>query len=178
MVLKKNCKEIEYIMYRLRIIGDPILREKTKPVTEFDKDLQSTVDKMIKMMHKEDGIGLAAPQVGLMDSILVVDISPIEEEEQPRAFINPQIVASDGESVIEEGCLSVPGVREDVRRPEKITLQYQDTEGKVHNDEYDGWLSRVIQHEIDHLNGKLFVDYLSPMKRQMLVTQGMIPEVF
>lgn len=165
-------------MYRLRIIGDPILREKTKPVTEFGKDLQSTVEKMIKMMHKEDGIGLAAPQVGLMDSILVVDISPIEEEEQPRAFVNPQIVDSDGESVVEEGCLSVPGVREDVRRPDKIMLQYQDTEGAVHNDEYDGWLSRVIQHEIDHLLGRLFVDYLSPMKRQMLVSQGMIPEVF
>ncbi len=165
-------------MFKIRLIGDPVLREKTNVITGFDDKLQKTVEQMVEFMHLEDGIGLAAPQVGLRDSIIVVDIFPIEEEEHPRAFINPQIVSAQGESVIEEGCLSIPGVREDVRRPEQIRLVYQDTSGKQHEEEYEGWLARVLQHEIDHLNGILFVDLISPVKRQLLINQGLIPEKY
>jgi len=165
-------------MFKIRLIGDPVLREKTKLVTSFDEKLQKTVEQMINFMHIEDGIGLAAPQVGLRQSIIVVDISPIEEEEHPRAFINPQIVSLEGESIVEEGCLSIPGVREDVQRPEHIRLIYQDAGGKQHEEEYGGWLARVLQHEIDHLNGVLFVDRISPVKRQLLINQGLIPEKF
>ena len=165
-------------MFKIRLIGDPVLREKTNVVTHFNDKLRDIADQMIEFMHIEDGIGLAAPQVGLRDSIIVVDISPIEEEEHPRAFINPQIVSAEGESVIEEGCLSIPGVREDVKRPESIQLVYQDVNGKRYEKEYDGWLARVLQHEIDHLNGILFVDLISPVKRQLLINQGLIPEKF
>ena len=165
-------------MFKIRLIGDPILREKTNVVTHFNDKMRTIVDQMIEFMHIEDGIGLAAPQVGLRDSIIVVDISPIEEEEHPRAFINPQILWAEGESVVEEGCLSIPGVREDVKRPERIKLSYQDVDGKHHEEEYDGWLARVLQHEIDHLNGILFVDLISPVKRQLLINQGLIPEKF
>ncbi|HGY57194.1 MAG TPA: peptide deformylase [Caldithrix abyssi] len=166
------------MMYKIRLIGDPVLREKTKQVTNFDGQLQKTVAQMIDFMHQEDGIGLAAPQVGLRNSILVVDISPIEEEEKPRAFINPKIISAEGESVVEEGCLSIPGVREDVTRPERIRLAYQDLDGRRIEEDYDGWLARVLQHELDHLNGILFVDLISPVKRQLLINQGLIPEKY
>ena len=165
-------------MFKIRLIGDPVLREKTDIVTHFNDKLKTIVEQMVEFMHIEDGIGLAAPQVGLRDRIIVVDISPIEEEETPRAFINPQILWAEGESVVEEGCLSIPGVREDVKRPERIKLSYQDVDGKHHEEEYDGWLARVLQHEIDHLNGILFVDLISPVKRQLLINQGLIPEKF
>jgi peptide deformylase len=162
----------------MRYIGDPILRQKTKDVKDFDGRLQETIERMIELMHEEEGIGLAGPQVGISERLLVVDISSIEKSESPKAFINPDITASEGESIIEEGCLSIPGVREEVTRPEKITLVYQDETGQRKQDHFDGWMARVLQHEIDHLNGVLFVDYLSPLKKQLLVNQEAIPEKF
>ena len=99
----------------------------------------------------------------------------LEEKEEPRIFINPDIVNISGSSTVEEGCLSIPGVREEVVRPEKITLSYQDQNGNKITKKYEGWLARVLQHEIDHLNGILFVDHISPVKRQMLIQQGQIP---
>lgn len=162
----------------MRYIGDPVLRQKANEVIEFDDHLQETIKHMIELMHEEEGIGLAGPQVGISKRLLVVDISGIEKTETPRAFINPDIIASAGESVIEEGCLSIPGVREEVTRPETITLAYQDETGKRKQEHFDGWMARVLQHEIDHLNGILFVDYLSPLKKQLLVNQGAIPENF
>jgi len=165
-------------MLKLRYIGDPILRRETEPIQNFDKSLKDFVKSMIKTMHREDGIGLAAPQIGYSKKVLVVDISGINEEEKPRVFINPEIVAESGESVIEEGCLSIPEVREDVSRPEKIKLKYSDENGENYEDEYDDWMARVLQHEIDHLNGVLFVDLISPLKRKLLISQNMIPEQY
>ena len=165
-------------MLKLRFIGDPILRHETKPVTKFDEKLKSTVNQMIDVMHREDGIGLAAPQVGLIDKLLVVDISGVEEGNNPQAFINPEIISTQGEAIIEEGCLSIPGVKEEVRRPETITLTYNDENGKKHEDTFSGWMARVLQHEIDHLNGILFVDRISPVKKQLLISQEAIPVAF
>jgi peptide deformylase len=165
-------------MLKLRFIGDPILRRDTEPVLEFDKQLKDFVKNMIKKMHHEDGIGLAAPQIGHSKKVLVVDISGIEEDEEPRAFINPKIISTDGETVIEEGCLSIPEVREDVSRPEIIRLKYTDEEGQEFEEDFDGWMARVLQHEIDHLNGILFVDLISPIKRQLLINQKMLPEKY
>ena len=165
-------------MYEIRVIGDSILRKKTTNIRKFDDNLLRVVNNMIDTMHIEDGIGLAAPQVGLNKSILVIDISCIDENEEPLAFINPEIIASNGESVHEEGCLSIPNVREEVTRPEEITLKYQDKEGKKYIEKFSGWKSRVLQHEIDHLNGILFVDRISPVKQKLLVVQETIPQQY
>ena len=165
-------------MYKIRLIGDLILRKKTTEVNKFDENLKVIINEMIDTMHKEDGIGLAAPQVGLNKSLLVIDISSIDENEKPLAFINPQIVETSGEAIYEEGCLSIPGVREEVTRPEGIILKYQDENGKKYTETFSGWKSRVLQHEIDHLNGILFVDRISPIKQQLLVAQEAIPNRF
>lgn len=165
-------------MYRIRFIGDPILRKNTKQVKDFNDNVKRIVNNMIIVMHREDGIGLAAPQVGIDSKILVIDISAMDENEGPKAFINPEIIESSGESVIEEGCLSIPGVREDVLRPDKIKLTYNDENGDAHNELFEGWKARVLQHEIDHLDGILFVDRISPVKRQMLINQNIIPEKY
>ncbi len=164
--------------YRIRYIGDPILRKKAEKITEFDEKLQKFVEDMMEVMYVEDGIGLAAPQIGFSKQVIVVDASELVEDEEARAFINPKILSSEGQETKEEGCLSIPGVREEVTRPEKILLEYQDVEGKVYKEEFDGWMARILQHEIDHLNGILFVDRISPLKRQMLISQKLIPETF
>lgn len=165
-------------MYKIRLIGDSILRKRTKDIEKFDDNLRGIIDNMVDTMHSEDGIGLAAPQIGLDKSILVLDISSLNENEKPLAFINPKIIASEGESVYEEGCLSIPEVREEVTRPEEITLKYQDENGKKHTGKFKGWKSRVLQHEIDHLNGILFVDRISPVKQKLLVAQESIPQQY
>ena len=110
-------------MYKIHYIGDPVLRRKTEKIVIFDKHLQDMVKNMIKTMHREEGIGLAAPQIGQSKKVLVIDISPLEEDHQPQAFINPEILEKEGESTVEEGCLSIPEVREEVIRPEKIRLK-------------------------------------------------------
>lgn len=167
-------------MYRMRYIGDPVLRRATEPVTEFDKGLKKIIKNMIETMHYQEGIGLAAPQVGISKKLLVVDISDMEDEDAkgPEAFLNPLILESSGQATLEEGCLSIPDVREDVTRPEKIRLQYNDASGKEHIKEYDGWMARVLQHEIDHVNGVLFVDHISPLKQQLLIQTEQIPEKY
>jgi len=156
-------------MLKLRYIGDEILRQPATDVDSFDSDLEGLVGDMMQLMHESDGIGLAAPQVGISKRLLVVDISSMEEESQPAAFINPVIIESSGESTLEEGCLSIPGVRENVTRPEKIILKYQTPSGEKMSEPFDGWMARVLQHEIDHLNGILFIDHLSPIKQKLVL---------
>ena len=165
-------------MYKLKLIGDSILRKKTTDIKNFDDNLHKIVNNMIDTLHVEEGIGLAAPQIGLDKSILVIDISSIDENEKPMSCINPEIIATEGESVYEEGCLSIPGVREEVTRPEEIILKYQNETGKKHKEKFSGWKSRVLQHEIDHLNGILFVDRISPVKQKLLVAQDTIPQQY
>jgi len=165
-------------MFKIRYIGDPVLRRETEAVTVFDKSLNQFLENMIETMHEKDGIGLAAPQIGHSKKVLVVDISPMDEDESPRAFINPEIIDSWGESVLEEGCLSIPEVREEVVRPEGIEVQYQNPKGEKRVEKYEGWMARVLQHEIDHINGVLFIDLISPIKTKLFFEQGLIPEKY
>ncbi len=165
--------------YKVRIIGDPILRKKAEPVLDFDKKLRKFVDDMIDIMYVEDGIGLAAPQIGFSRQVVVVDASELVKGEYPRAFINPEIIEfSEETDVKEEGCLSIPGVHEEVVRSTRIKVKYQNEKGKEFTEEYTNWLARILQHEIDHLNGILFVDRISPIKRNLLITQKAIPAQF
>jgi len=165
-------------VYKIKYIGDPILRKKTTDIDVFDAKFGAFLEEMTEIMYREDGIGLAAPQIGVSKSVLVIDVSELVETESLRIFINPKILNASGSSVIEEGCLSIPGVREEVTRPEIIELSYQDETGAAFTHEFDGWIARVLQHEIDHLNGVLFVDHLSPLKRQLLINKKVIPEKY
>jgi len=156
-------------MLGIKIIGDEVLRQEAGDVTVFDQDLDKLAQEMIETMHESDGIGLAAPQVGISKRLLVTDISSIDAKIGPQVFINPEIIDSAGEVTMEEGCLSIPNVREDVTRPETIVLKYQTVNGEEKTETFDGWMSRVLQHEIDHLHGILFTDYLSPVKQKLLL---------
>lgn len=157
-------------MLTIKIIGDEVLRQKAETVTEFDDELKKLADEMIQVMYESDGIGLAAPQVGISKRLLVIDISEINSEFGPMTFVNPEIVENTGEITMEEGCLSIPGVRESVTRPAEIVLKYQDVEGNEKTERFNVWMSRVLQHEIDHLEGVLFTDYLSPVKRKLALS--------
>jgi peptide deformylase len=145
---------------------DPRLRTKAQPVSVFDQALKDLIDAMFATMYAAPGIGLAATQVNVHKQLLVLDVS--EEKNQPLALINPKIVASDGSQVYQEGCLSVPGIFADVERADRITVEAQDRDGQPITLQADGLLAVCIQHEMDHLVGKLFVDYLSPLKREMV----------
>lgn len=145
---------------------DSKLRQKAAPVAEVDDSVRSLVDDMFETMYAAPGIGLAAVQVNVLKRIIVIDIS--EDKKQPLCFINPEIIDSSGDEKMEEGCLSVPGIYEPVSRAKDITVRYLDRAGKPQELTVDGLLSVCIQHEIDHLDGKLFVDYLSEMKRNRI----------
>jgi len=145
---------------------DPRLRTKAQPVSVFDQALKDLIGAMLETMYAAPGIGLAATQVNVHKQLLVLDVS--EEKNQPLALINPRIVANDGSQIYQEGCLSVPGIFADVERADRITVEAQDSDGKAITLQADGLLAVCIQHEMDHLVGKLFVDYLSPLKREMV----------
>jgi peptide deformylase len=147
-------------LLKIATYGHPILRQKAKPVTKIDAGIKKLAESMIDTMHKADGIGLAAPQVGKSISLFVADISPIEEDAKPMVFLNIEIVESAGSMSYNEGCLSIPGVTGEVIRPEKIKIRYTDLSGKRHEGKAEGILARVIQHETDHIRGVLFIDYL------------------
>ena len=148
-------------MLHLRLIGDDVLRENSKEIDVIDDEIKKLADEMIEVLKKVNGLGLAAPQVGQLVAMVVIDLSEIEEDEEDMlVMINPKIVNQSGKSTFEEGCLSIPGVYANVIRPENITVSYQDLEGQTYLLETGGILARVIQHELDHLQGKLFIDYL------------------
>ncbi len=160
-------------MPTLRIIhyGNPILRKKAEKVESIDDDVRQLVDDMVETMHVGEGIGLAATQVARSVSLFVIDLGLLEEGGKPVAIINPEIIAKEGESVVEEGCLSFPDIRFDVKRPETIRVTYMDLDGNEHEEQFGGLKARVFQHEIDHLNGVLFIDRIGPMKRKLLQKQ-------
>jgi peptide deformylase len=145
---------------------DPRLRTKAAPVTVFDDALRQRVADMLETMYAAPGIGLAATQVNWHHRLLVIDVS--EAHDQPLVFANPEILWAEGRAKGQEGCLSVPEVFDDVPRAERIRLRAQDAQGTVFEAEYDGLLAVCLQHEMDHLDGKLFVDYLSELKRQRI----------
>ena len=150
----------------VRLLGDPVLRQKADPVREVTADLRKLITDMFDTMYAEEGVGLAAPQVGISERIIVVD--PHDDETEPFALINPEILVAGAETEKnEEGCLSIPGIRDLVERSVQVRVRGLDENGEVVDLEADGLLSRILQHEIDHLNGVLFLDRLSPLKRSM-----------
>jgi peptide deformylase len=155
-------------MARLTILEypDPRLRTVAAPVTQFDAALKRQIADMFETMYAAPGIGLAASQVDWHHQLVVIDVS--EEHNARRVFINPAILSKEGKATGQEGCLSVPGIFDDVARAERVRVRYQDADGATHEEDLDGLLGVCLQHEMDHLNGKLFVDYLSDMKRQRI----------
>jgi len=145
---------------------DPRLRKKAVRVDHVDDELRALIDDMFETMYAAPGIGLAATQVDVHRRLLVADVS--SDKSAPHVFINPVIVEKDGVTVTEEGCLSVPGYYEEVKRAEHIRVRYLDRDGRACEDELEGLLAVCVQHEIDHLDGKLFVDYLSEAKRSRI----------
>lgn len=146
---------------------DPRLRTKAEPVRVFDAALKQLIDDMFETMYTANGVGLAATQVNVHKRVLVADMS--EERDQPLALVNAEILEKDGTQVYQEGCLSFPGIYADVTRALKIRVRAQDAEGQTFELEAEGPLAVCIQHEMDHLAGKVFVDYLSPLKRSILL---------
>jgi peptide deformylase len=145
---------------------DPRLRTIAKPVETFDEGLHRLIDDMFETMYAAPGIGLAATQVDVHQRLLVLDVS--EDKSRPLVFINPEILESSGHQVYQEGCLSVPNIYADVTRAERVKVRALDRDGQPFEVEADGLLAVCIQHEMDHLAGKVFVDYLSPLKREQV----------
>jgi peptide deformylase len=154
----------------LIILPDPVLRQVSAPLERVDDAVKRLADDMLETMYDAPGIGLAAIQIGVPRRILVIDVAKEGEEKAPQVFINPEILgASEDRSTYEEGCLSIPDYYAEVERPAAITLRYLDREGAERQMEADGLLATCLQHEIDHLNGVLFIDHISKLKREMVV---------
>ena len=162
------------MVYPIIVYGDPILRKRAKEIVKGTFDLKAFVQDMFETMYAAHGIGLAAPQIGKSIRLFVVDATTLEDEEEDltdfrKTFINPVIVGEEGEKwEFEEGCLSIPNIRENITRQEKVKIRYEDEDWNLKEEEYDGVKARIIQHEYDHLDGRMFIDYLSPLKKRML----------
>jgi peptide deformylase len=145
----------------------PVLSQIAEPVTEFDDHLKKLIQDMIETMYKENGVGLAAPQVAISKRFAVLDVS--DDGTKPFTIINPEIIDKKGEELMQAGCLSVPYTYDKVPRATWVKVRAQDETGKFFEIEGEGLMAHALQHEIDHLNGKLYIDYLSPLKKQMLI---------
>lgn len=160
------------MIYPIVAYGDPVLKRVAKPIEKGSVDLQKLSEDMFETMYESHGVGLAAPQIGMSIRIFVVDGGPLDEEKLvdfKKVFVNPTIVEESGQEwAFEEGCLSIPTIRADVYRKEKLKIHYFDTEWNEFTEEYDGLAARIIQHEYDHLEGVLFTDKLSSMKKRLL----------
>lgn len=156
------------------LYGHPILRKVAHDITSDYPDIKVLIDNMFETMYNADGIGLAAPQIGLDIRVLVIDLDPLSEQDSSfkdvkKVMINAHIIDTQGdEAVIEEGCLSIPGIHENVSRRNQVRIKYLDENFQEYDETYEGYLARVIQHEIDHLDGKMFVDYLSGIRKQLI----------
>ena len=152
------------------ILPDKRLRQVSKPVAKIDSATRKLVDDMLETMYGAPGIGLAAIQVGEPKRVVVMDLAKKDEDKQPQVFVNPEVVkASDDKNIHEEGCLSIPEYYEEVERPARVTVRYLDLEGRKQEVEATGILATCLQHEIDHLNGVLFIDHLSKLKRDRVI---------
>jgi len=157
------------LLYEIQTYGKEVLRRKAEDVPEIDDAIRKIASNMFETMYAAEGIGLAAPQIDKSIRLFVIDLNPIDESEGKRVFVNPLIYEyGDETDEFEEGCLSIPTVREIVIRPTRIRIRYQDLEGEHFDEEVDEFLARVIQHEYDHLEGILFTDHLSTLKRSLL----------
>ncbi|MBK6281564.1 MAG: peptide deformylase [Draconibacterium sp.] len=160
--------------YPITVYGDSILRKKAEVIEKDAEGLKEIIENMWETMYYADGVGLAAPQTGLSIRLFVIDASTGADEEPElkdfkKTFINPEIIDLKGDTwVMNEGCLSLPEIREDIIRPDTVRIKYLDENFVEHDEVYSGFAGRVIQHEYDHLEGKLFIDYLSPLKKRLL----------
>jgi peptide deformylase len=155
-------------MEEIRIYPDPVLMKEAEPVQNIDGQVKEIVDRMMEAMRANRGIGLAAPQIGILSQIIVVDL-----ENSWRALINPELIEGDGESILEEGCLSLPTLEVPVKRKEIVLIRARDLDGKEMNLEVSGFSSRVYQHEIDHLHGILILNHLSRLKKNLWIKKMM-----
>ena len=153
---------------RIVLYGDPILREKAAPVEEIDRKVKDLVSDMADILKEERGLGLAAPQVGASLRLFVVDLSAIDLKESVKVFINPEIVETSGEVEMEEGCLSFPGIYQRIVRPASVRIRATDLTGNRFEVDADGLCARAILHEYDHLDGRLFIDCITPLARSLL----------
>ncbi len=152
------------------IAPDPVLKRKARPVAEIDGRIRRLMDDMLETMYRAPGIGLAAPQVGVLERIIVVDVAGKDEPRQPYGMVNPEVIwRSDAEQVWQEGCLSLPDHYADVTRPAEVRVRYLDRDGQAQELQAGGLLAVCVQHEIDHLDGVLFVDHLSSLKRNIIL---------
>jgi peptide deformylase len=149
-------------------IGDPVLNRKADKIRNLDKSVVDLAKKMIKTMHSAPGVGLAAPQVNQSIQLITVDISVGENESDLIVLANPEILHKEGETVLEEGCLSVPGINEKVTRPYRVVIKGIDLDGNEKIIEAEDLLARIFCHEVDHVNGKLFIEHLSPLKKSLI----------
>jgi peptide deformylase len=151
-------------------LPDPVLREVSAPVAQVDAEVRALARDMLDTMYAAPGVGLAAVQIGVPRRVVVVDVARKDEPRQPQIFVNPEIVDRSEETAIyEEGCLSIPDYYEEVERPTRVTVRYLDEKGRARTLDAEGMLATCLQHEIDHLDGKLFIDYLSRLKRERVV---------
>lgn len=156
------------------LYGHPVLRNVSEDITPEYEGLKELIENMYETMYASDGVGLAAPQIGRNDRIIVIDASPFEESFPELAgkkltLINPRLEVLDGEAVTRgEGCLSLPGLSENVKRVEHVRLHWLDEDFKEHEEEFDGFFARIIQHEYDHLEGKVYIDHISPIRKQLI----------
>jgi peptide deformylase len=148
--------------------GDPVLTQKARPVTEFDEILRKLVEDMFETMYAAPGVGLAAPQVGVLKRIFVMDCSGGKDAQQKIAFINPEIISTEGDQSGDEGCLSFPGIYFDVKRPRRVVARAFNLQGQEFTIDALDLAARCIAHETDHLDGELFIEYLSPLRRDLL----------
>jgi len=148
--------------------GNPVLVKKAEPVSVINEEILELARNMVRTLHAAPGIGLAAPQVNVSKRLITVDLSVGEKPDELIVLINPEFLETGGESILEEGCLSVPGIQEKVKRPARVVIRGTDLQGKEKTYEAEGLLARVFCHEIDHINGRLFIENLSPLKRALI----------
>lgn len=159
------------MIYPIVVYGDPVLKKRAEDIEKESLDVKTLAADMFETMYAASGVGLAAPQIGKSIRMFVVDGEPMDEtlKEFKKVFINPEILEEEGEEwAFEEGCLSIPGIRADVFRPEKVRIRYFDEDWNEHEEVYEGVAARIIQHEYDHIEGVLFTDYLTGLKKRLL----------
>jgi peptide deformylase len=162
------------MIYPIVAYGDPVLKKVAEDIDKDSVDVKKLAEDMFETMYAAHGVGLAAPQIGKSIRMFVIDAEPMDEEDESlkglkKVFINPTILEEEGEDwAFEEGCLSIPGIRAEVKRPERVQIHYYDEDWNEYTEDFEGLAARVIQHEYDHLEGILFTDYLSPIKKRLL----------
>lgn len=150
------------------IYGSPVLREASQPVEEFNRELKDLVSSLEDTLKKARGLGLSAVQIGVLKRVFIVDLSVVDINESLRVFINPEILETSGDAEFEEGCLSFPGIYQKINRPDRVKVRAYDLDGQLFELEASGLIARAVQHEYDHLEGKLFIDHFSPIARSLV----------